>query len=79
MMKSFSYIRSFHASRRSNLMTDGTVRNIFLGCLIECAGQRILFFIFFFFDYLTIIYRTFANLAGSSEQESFEFASVYRT
>lgn len=35
----FSFIRSFHASHRLNPMIDGTVRNIFLGCLIELAGS----------------------------------------
>lgn len=39
MMKIFSYIRSFHASHRLNPIKDGTVRNIFLGCLIELAGS----------------------------------------
>ena len=38
MMKIFSYIRSFHASRRHEPISDGSVRNIFLGCLIEFAG-----------------------------------------
>lgn len=32
--ENFSYIRSFHASRRLEPISDGSVRNFFLGCLI---------------------------------------------
>lgn len=43
MMKIFSYIRSFHASYRLEPISDGVVRNIFLGCLIELAGPYWIF------------------------------------
>lgn len=44
--ETFSYIRSFHASRRLEPISDGSERNFFLGCLI-LAGPFVGTFFFF--------------------------------